>query len=150
MPGGYMYVDPDWFDVALEGNFSYVKAYEGQFLIFGTSSHKRKKPPLNAHADVSSWDRNLNIGQSLHLHPYFVFGSSKAFGHSTHLRRLAIAFTVDNAIISKFTCAGSWMIPHLSTIILMSHCSLECSWLACTHDYVQNQNQNAIHWIKWG
>ena len=36
-----------------------------------------QKLPINTHADTSSGARILNFSQSLHLHPYFVYASSK-------------------------------------------------------------------------
>ena len=45
--------------------------------------------PLNAHADISSGARALKSHPSLHLHPYFVYGSSGGSGKSVNLRRLA-------------------------------------------------------------
>ena len=50
-------------------------------------------PSLNAHADVSSRARGINLGLSLHVHQYFVFASSKGYGKSMHMCRLARAFT---------------------------------------------------------
>ena len=35
-------------------------------------------PLINAHADVSNGERGLDFGLSLHLHPFFVYVSSKA------------------------------------------------------------------------
>ena len=39
-----------------------------------------KKPPLNAHAVVSSGARGLNFGLSIHPHPYFVYASNEGSG----------------------------------------------------------------------
>ena len=49
-------------------------------------------PLINAHAVVSSGARGLNFGLSLHLHPYFVYASSKGSGKSAHKGRLTEAF----------------------------------------------------------
>ena len=50
-------------------------------------------PPLNSQADISRRARAaLNLGLSLHLHPYFVYASSQDPGESAHLRQLAQAF----------------------------------------------------------
>ena len=43
---------------------------------------------LIAHADVSSDAIGLNLGPSLHLHPYFVHASNEGSWESAHLRRL--------------------------------------------------------------
>ena len=48
-----------------------------------------QKPPLNPYFEISSWARGLNCGQSLNLHPYFMYASSKGSGESAHLCRLA-------------------------------------------------------------
>ena len=37
---------------------------------------RQVQPLLNANDDVFGWDRGLNFGLSLHLHPYFVYVSS--------------------------------------------------------------------------
>ena len=48
-----------------------------------------QKPPLKAHADISSRAKSLNLSRSLHLHPNFVYVSSEGSGKSafsqTHL-----------------------------------------------------------------
>ena len=61
------------------------------YMRFWYLSHMRKKPPLNAHGGVSqaSRARCLNFGQSLYLHPYFEYASSRGSGESVHLCRLA-------------------------------------------------------------
>ena len=48
-----------------------------------------QKPRFNTHADVPSRARGLKFGLSLHLHPYFMFSSSKGSGESAHWCRLA-------------------------------------------------------------
>ena len=48
--------------------------------------------PLYAENEVLSRVRALNHGQTLHLHPYFVYASSEGSGESGLLCRLAIAF----------------------------------------------------------
>ena len=51
-----------------------------------------QKPPINAHTDVSSSARGLNLGQSHYLHLYFVYMSRECSGESVHLPRLVCAF----------------------------------------------------------
>ena len=51
-----------------------------------------QKPPLNAHPDVSSRTRGLNVYLSPCLCPYLVYTSSEGSGESVHMRRLAWAF----------------------------------------------------------
>ena len=43
-----------------------------------------EKPPSNTHAYISSGAKGLNFGLSLHLHPYFVYASSKSSSESAH------------------------------------------------------------------
>ena len=50
-------------------------------------SHLRKNAPLNAHADVSSGVRGLNVS-NLHLHPNFVYASCKNTGDSAQSRQI--------------------------------------------------------------
>ena len=50
-----------------------------KILVFNTCA---QKPHLNAHADITSGARDLNFDLSLHLHPYFVYASSKGSGES--------------------------------------------------------------------
>ena len=52
------------------------------------------KPPINAHADLSSKKRNLNFGPRLYLHPNLMHASSKGSGELGHMQRLAVAFLV--------------------------------------------------------
>ena len=65
-------------------------------LIFKPTHHENlvlithaQKSPLKLQADVSRGARGLNFNQSLHLHPYFKYASSKGSGECGHLRRLA-------------------------------------------------------------
>ena len=48
-----------------------------------------QKPPLNAHADISSTARYLCFGLSIHLHPYSVYASNVGSGKSAQMHRLA-------------------------------------------------------------
>ena len=54
---------------------SFEPAYEILLLIAYA-----QKPPSNANADVSSGARDLDFGLNFHLHPYFVYASSKGSG----------------------------------------------------------------------
>ena len=47
-----------------------------------------------AHADVSSWDRDINFGLVLHQYPYFVHACSKESSEPAHL-------SLDNVIGTK-------------------------------------------------
>ena len=47
----------------------------------------------NAHADVSSEARGLMFGQSLHLHPYFVYASGKVSDELQTRQRLCRSHT---------------------------------------------------------
>ena len=60
-----------------------------------------QKPPLNAHADLSSvcvcgggggggGARGLKFDQSIHLYPYFVHVSSECSGESAHYERASL------------------------------------------------------------
>ena len=46
-----------------------------------------EKSLMDVRADVYSEARDLNIGQSVHLHPCFVYASSERSGESAHLLR---------------------------------------------------------------
>ena len=46
-------------------------------------------PSRNAHGDVGREARSIFCGMSHHLHPYFVYASSKDPGESVHMGRLA-------------------------------------------------------------
>ena len=53
---------------------------------FGYLSHNyAQKPPINAHADISSEVTCLTFGLSLHLHPYFLYASREGLPKSEHL-----------------------------------------------------------------
>ena len=52
-----------------------------------------QKPPVNAHAGVSSWNM-FSCYMGVYLHPYFVYASCEGFGENAHLCRLAWAFIV--------------------------------------------------------
>ena len=68
-----------------------------------------RKPPLNAHAYVSSGARGLNIGSRLHTHPYVVHASSEGSCESTfaHARLNFCCSTMH--ISTKLPCVGSYM-----------------------------------------
>ena len=57
-----------------------------KFLVLTTY---RQKPPLKAHADISSRAGGLAFGPDLHLQSNFVYVSSKDSGKCVHLQRLA-------------------------------------------------------------
>ena len=48
----------------------------------------RNNPENFPPCDISSKGRGLNFGLSLHLHPYFVYASSKGSGESAYKSRL--------------------------------------------------------------
>ena len=48
---------------------------------------------INAHAGVSSGVIGLQFGLRLHLHPYFVYASTKGPHKSGHMRRLIRAIS---------------------------------------------------------
>ena len=48
-----------------------------------------QKPPLNAHANVSSGTRGLILGLRQHLLPCFVYTSSEGIGVCAHMRKHA-------------------------------------------------------------
>ena len=50
------------------------------------------KTHLNTYAVLSSVDRDLTFGSSLYHHTYVVYASSKGYGGSVHLPRLALSF----------------------------------------------------------
>ena len=52
-----------------------------------------QKLPINAHAVISTLARGLNIGQGLHLHPYFIYAHSEGSGEYVHLSRPAGVIT---------------------------------------------------------
>ena len=60
-----------------EDRFSCVKAH-----IHGTLHY-----PFNDYAQISRGARGLKFGLSLHIHPYFVYETSKGYDKSGHLRR---------------------------------------------------------------
>ena len=62
------------------------------------------KPPVNAYADIFSGARGLKFGLSLHLHPYFVYVSSKGSGGSSYLQGLAWPLLPQNEIRINFSC----------------------------------------------
>ena len=61
-----------------------------------------QRPPINAHAEVSSWARCLNFGLTLNLHRYFVYLNSEDSSESAFLQ----PFLLDNEISTKTSCAG--------------------------------------------
>ena len=54
----------------------------------------KQKHLLNTHSDISSGARGLNLNLSLHLHPCFVYVSSKGSSEPAYL------------IIGKISCGG--------------------------------------------
>ena len=54
---------------------------QSEILVFIAHS---QKSPINAHADRSSGDRAVNSDLSLHLHPFFMYGSTKGSVKSVH------------------------------------------------------------------
>ena len=68
-----------------------------------------RKHPLNDHADVFSGTRGLNVGLSLHSHPYVVHASSEGCGESVYLHMIARTF-LNNAVSTKFSCADSYVV----------------------------------------
>ena len=60
---------------------------------------------LNAYFDVTRRILGKNLGLSLYLHSYFVYGSSKGSGKSAPEHSL-----LDIAIGTKISCTGSTMI----------------------------------------
>ena len=71
--------------------------------LLGVSSIQK----VQHHVQLFSKSRELNVGLSLHLHPYFVNASSEGSGKSAHLHRLIWALLLYNAITSKISRAGS-------------------------------------------
>ena len=57
----------------------YLK-HRGLYITFGTYIAYAQMSPLNAHIDVSSRARSLNVDPGLHFHPYFVYASSETPG----------------------------------------------------------------------
>ena len=68
-----------------------------------------QKPIFNAHADVSGWARGLKFSLNLHVHPYFMYVSSKGTDESAHLSRLVWAFVAQQCDSTKISCADSNM-----------------------------------------
>ena len=65
---------------------------------------------LNMHAQLSSGARDLNVGLSLHQHPYFLCASIEGCDVTAQLHRLIWAFTANVFSISaKVICAGSYI-----------------------------------------
>ena len=58
---------------------------QSEILVFIAHS---QKSPINAYTDRSRGVRALNSDLSLHLHPFFMYGSTKGCGKSVHLHRL--------------------------------------------------------------
>ena len=65
-----------------------------------------RKPSLNSHAGIFSRTRSLNVGSSLHSHPYVVYASRESSCESVKLYMLAKLLLLDNAISNKLSCAG--------------------------------------------
>ena len=59
-----------------------------------------------AHTDVSSKIKGLQFGLSLHLHPYFVYGSSEGSDESAHMPETSLLAYV---ISAKISYAGPYM-----------------------------------------
>ena len=45
--------------------------------------------PINADASTYNKARDLNFGQSLHIHPYLMHARREVSGETAHMRRLA-------------------------------------------------------------
>ena len=58
------------------------------------------KPPINNHADKSSWARGLNFGLSLYQSQSFMYASNEGSGESE-------PSMLCNAISTKISCAGA-------------------------------------------
>ena len=61
-----------------------------------------QRPPLNAHAGVSSGSRGLTVGVSLHLHPYFMYASSEGSGQSAQTHQSLRCST--NCYVQNLMC----------------------------------------------
>ena len=68
---------------------SILKNRSSNFQGFTVFFRYEQKPPLNAYAGVYRRARGLKFALSLHLHPFFVYISSKGSGESMHLGRIA-------------------------------------------------------------
>ena len=70
-----------------------------------------RKPPLNAHVDVSSGTRGLNVGSSLHTHPHVAYASNVGCGESVHLHMLALTFVARQC--DKYQTLMCWLIQYI-------------------------------------
>ena len=56
---------------------------------------------------ISIGDRGLNLGLSLHLHPYFEYAGRESSGECSFCKGVPKPSLLDNEVSTKISCAGS-------------------------------------------